>query len=390
MPSLKQSVSGLSLHIETANLYKKRLSQKEYSLNSIHEDIKKKEREAKKVTLEMARLLSLGEISEEYIERQLKQIKEHPDVRLVFFVENCLRVRTKVIYIKMPYWEKRRKAGIFDILIPFEEGSKILIKNITHTHEGIYDSPTIKRAEPCWGNIGDDISNDLYFFEFYELIKDIIDFLKSTQVSNGYLAYDGELEDEYDSSDMAWDAFFSSLEKHPPGYSIEKYLNKEEVEKIEDIPEGRLIADFSGFSNLQERLLNHYTATAWDETNTYSSILHARRYRHCFSACEVEEEDGVDVFVYSFSLRYGINDRANVSYLKYLLGSLLKIKEEMSVSESLSIWDKIKNQITSTDSRVFSFLKFSLLPEDTLFRLKVETEYGLFYTRLVHKDDVVL
>jgi len=124
-------------------------------------------------------------------------------------------ITTKPILINKLGWLMKKEAGIYKIRIDFNEnyfGNAIKILNTTR-HYLNHDSPTIKNTEPCWGNIGPDIENDFNSQNLYELVKDLIDYIRSSNTQSGYLGKDGD-------KSKGWEQFFDNAILRPKNFSF--------------------------------------------------------------------------------------------------------------------------------------------------------------------------
>lgn len=132
-------------------------------------------------------------------------------------------ITTKPILVKGVGWSLPKDAGVYQIRIDFNiEDWKQAIKilNITQSYNG-YDSPTISGGRPCWGNIARDIENEFNTQDLYELVIDLIDYIRSPDTTAGYLSNNGDKRG-------GWDMFFKGAKKREKGYCFEKHEDQNE------------------------------------------------------------------------------------------------------------------------------------------------------------------
>jgi len=137
-------------------------------------------------------------------------------------------ITTKPILVKGLKWLLSKNAGVYQIRIDFNIDNwqqAIQILNITKNYQG-YDSPTISNAKPCWGNIGGDIENEFNTQDLYELVIDLIDYIRSPNTDAGFLSNHGD-------KSGGWDIFFKEAVKRPRNYSFEKHEEHEEDDDAE-------------------------------------------------------------------------------------------------------------------------------------------------------------
>lgn len=133
-------------------------------------------------------------------------------------------ITTKPILVKALKWLLPKDAGVYQIRIDFNiENWKDAIKILNTTrHYNGYDSPTISNGRPCWGNIARDIENEFNTQDLYELVIDLIDYIRSPDTSAGYLSNNGD-------KSGGWDIFFKGFKDREKGYSFEKYEDNRET-----------------------------------------------------------------------------------------------------------------------------------------------------------------
>lgn len=128
-------------------------------------------------------------------------------------------ITTKPLSIKRDVWAEPKIAGRYQIRIApskekFRDGIQIL--NISQAFQR-YQSPTISGVIPCWGNIEQDIASDFRKNDIYELITDLLDYLQSPDVVNGFIHLPNQ------GKETGWEQFFDNAEKRPDGFCFRVY-----------------------------------------------------------------------------------------------------------------------------------------------------------------------
>jgi hypothetical protein len=130
-------------------------------------------------------------------------------------------VMTKALSVQAEGWVAPKEIGKYHIRIDFSQGSigeGVRVLNISFAANMHYDSPTISNTHCCWGNSRKDINRDFQTQNIEELVNDMIDYISSPHVQNGYLGLNGD-------KSKGWGQFFADL-KSRKNYSWEVY-NKE-------------------------------------------------------------------------------------------------------------------------------------------------------------------
>jgi hypothetical protein len=128
-------------------------------------------------------------------------------------------VTTKLLEVKKESWDRPRVAGAYQIRIDFSQNSYVKgieIINITKVYKH-YQSPTINNSSPCWGNIGADIEREFKFNDIYQLITDLIDYIKSPNDGLGYIHLPNK------DKNTGWEQFLACAVNRPSGYSFKMY-----------------------------------------------------------------------------------------------------------------------------------------------------------------------
>jgi hypothetical protein len=137
-------------------------------------------------------------------------------------------ITTTPLLIKKPHWKRAKNAGKYQIRINFSQQdfkAGIGILNITQAYAH-YQSPTISHTEPCWGNIAGDIELEFQTGDIYQLVLDLIDYIKSPNDQAGYIHLPKK------EKDTGWEQFFARAEKRPPGFCFKKYRKKTKTAPI--------------------------------------------------------------------------------------------------------------------------------------------------------------
>lgn len=132
-------------------------------------------------------------------------------------------ITTKPLKVKKEKWHRAKTAGQYQIRIDFSKESfrdGIEILNITRFFKH-YQSPTISGTKPCWGNIADDIDFEFKIQDIFQLVTDLIDYIKSPKDSAGFIHLPNN------EKDTGWEQFFKNAVKRKEGFSFKTYrLNK--------------------------------------------------------------------------------------------------------------------------------------------------------------------
>lgn len=131
-------------------------------------------------------------------------------------------VTTKPLKVKKEHWPEERVAGVYQIRLDFSKSAYdrgIEFLNITQGY-GHYQSPTISHTKACWGNIGTDIDFDFKTHDIFQLVLDLIDYIRSPHDSAGYIRMPGK------NKDTGWEQFFDKAVKRPLGYCFRVHDRK--------------------------------------------------------------------------------------------------------------------------------------------------------------------
>lgn len=168
-------------------------------------------------------------------QQELEQTKLHPLVESIYmgdggYHDETLRiiVDTKMLHVKYGR-SKPREIGKFSMMILWRGGGwAIKLLNLTARYHAEFDSPVIRKTEPCWGNIQKDIVNDCKQKNLYETVCDLIDYIQSPSVTSGYLR-----DDDSGKSYGGWLQWFSGIQPTPAGlnHKIASSTESEEQQK---------------------------------------------------------------------------------------------------------------------------------------------------------------
>lgn len=141
---------------------------------------------------------------------EFMRVRKHELVdRLDILTGERLVVRTKMLYLTSRWFRSKKEIGQYEIFLDCLRDEVLMINITKNSHLGEYDGPCIKNTHPCFGNIYDDIFNELNKKQFSELVTDCIDFAMTPNVEDGYIS---------------WGGFFERAKLLPKGYSYKKRL----------------------------------------------------------------------------------------------------------------------------------------------------------------------
>jgi len=292
--------------------------------------------------------------------RVITKLKKYPLIDK-FSVDSYKRViiTTTPLTVVKDGWDKPKEIGRYQIRIDFSENSyheAIQILNIDQRF-GDYDSPTILRTKPCWGNIGQDIENEFSSQDLYELIIDLIDYIKSPETRAGYLGKDGDKE-------LGWEQFLENAKKTKKGYNFEKHDQLNKLDRISGVPEelarqmqDLVVSDGSTATSTSEYLT--YDESSVGLINSQSSAMSTeeiRRYYGGATSSSLDQE--VDRDFLEVLYRVGLKSRAAYYFLDL-------IKQEMSglpqTGERGSDWKAVDIEIRSRgDHQFMIYVSFEL------------------------------
>lgn len=149
-------------------------------------------------------------------------------------------VTTKPLKIKKESWPEERIAGVYQIRLDFSKSSYdrgIEFLNITQGYSQ-YQSPTISHTRACWGNISTDIDFDFKTHDIFQLVLDLIDYIRSPHDSAGYIKMPGK------GKDTGWEQFFDKAVKRPLGYCFRVHDRKPHDAGNNDTVDDIVMRDF--------------------------------------------------------------------------------------------------------------------------------------------------
>lgn len=185
-------------------------------LGSIQIEGKRQELFIKKLT-EM-KSIPAEQIKQKCIE-EFKSVLESPHIESVRLApRGIFFIKTKMLYVKLPEWKRKRKLGQFEICFTLTDRSSVQILNITHAHNNNYDSPVVNGTEPCWGSMGPEITQDIKDKNIVAIIGDLISFLISPDIHSGYIS--------------DWADFFSDMVKRPKFYSLNRRAQDRKIKSM--------------------------------------------------------------------------------------------------------------------------------------------------------------
>lgn len=154
-------------------------------------------------------------------------------------------VTTKPLKIKKESWPEERIAGVYQIRLDFSKSSYdrgIEFLNITQGYSQ-YQSPTISHTRACWGNIGTDIDFDFKTHDIFQLVLDLIDYIRSPHDSAGYIKMPGK------GKDTGWEQFFDKAVKRPLGYCFRVHDRKPHDAGNSDVED--MVRDFGATGEIR-------------------------------------------------------------------------------------------------------------------------------------------
>jgi len=140
---------------------------------------------------------------------------------------------TTPLAIRKPSWNKEKIAGVYKIRINMYQqnmDAPIRILNLTQ-HSNFHDSPTINDTFPCWGNIEDDLLQDLSSHRIDELCIDLLDYIQSPNDKNGFLLNGWDTWFEHASPAGSRQSFFD-----PPTASIGMMDDRMDERTLSNLP----------------------------------------------------------------------------------------------------------------------------------------------------------
>jgi len=223
-----------------AKKLREKLDEKNKEADSIEKNMEEKERKLRILRHTTSSLEEKYEAMTQKKRRELvdeyrqiiTKLKQEPFIA-GFRVDKEKRViiLTEPIKIKCEGWKRVRNAGQYEIRIDFsQEGFRngIDILNVTRKFRD-YDSPTISKTKPCWGNIKGDIEREFDSQDLLELTIDLVDYISSTNTKAGYLG------DEDGKKENGWKVFLDGAKLRTKEYSYEKYDQEMLGRKVKNI-----------------------------------------------------------------------------------------------------------------------------------------------------------
>src|SRR3990167_118698 len=264
---VKKKKVGVSIAIadfaqEKAENLKAKLSLEKLTLQTnkkLIEDNKKKMRvmEDKVVNLEQ-KYNSLTQVKRSELVSKYRKIitllKKSPEIeKFETDIDKRVIITTKPLFVQKTTWDKPREIGRFQIRIDFSKteisGGGVQILNITQRYQS-YDNPTINNTSPCWGNIGPDITNEFQTQDLYELVLDLIDYIRSPNESSGFLGKNGD-------KTLGWEQFFEGATKQPENFSFYKYDQLQKSKNVKGVVVGGSTLEWT-LDNPTERFAQEY------------------------------------------------------------------------------------------------------------------------------------
>lgn len=128
------------------------------------------------------------------LDAQFKNILDNKDIKDIYLLDDDIVFETKELFVQDFYMncgkknpkktKKPHDLGRFAIRIN-TDFNKMSVTNLTYDGGG-YDLPTIQNNACCWGNISQDIKNDLSELNIEEFIVDMLAYLQSPGNSAAY------------------------------------------------------------------------------------------------------------------------------------------------------------------------------------------------------------
>lgn len=214
--------------------------------------------------------------------RIVTQLKTSPYINK-FYTDRDMRVYfvTNMLTVKKESWPKAKEAGMYEIRIDFSKGNYsdgIRILNLTQRYNE-YDSPTIIDTKPCWGNLGGDMENEFNSQDLFELVNDLVDYIRSEKEANGYLGKDGD-------KTKGWEQFFEGAKPQPKNLNFAKY---DQLMKSKEILGGQ-VSMSEGSASISDEIYTSMRASANQITNTTATIGWGRYHPDHIAQQELEAE----------------------------------------------------------------------------------------------------
>lgn len=143
----------------------------------------KKEFQEKSFEKEFEKIKALEKISDIYLLGK-DIVFETTDLCVVDFYMDCNKTFKKKT-------KKEQHLGKFAIRIN-QDFNKMSVTNLSY--ESSYDLPTIKTGACCWGNIQQDIKDDLNKHNILEFIQDMLGYLETPENQGAYIRWDKYFE----------------------------------------------------------------------------------------------------------------------------------------------------------------------------------------------------
>jgi len=163
-------------------------------IGNIKKDIRKKEKEFKAQEKQIATKKQISSIHEEF-----QLIQTHPKIKAVYSYGEDIVFETKELFVSDFYMDckakikrktkKPRLLGGFTIVLNISKTNIMMaVANRDFNSDG-YDLPTIQQNRCCWGNIYEDIKNDLRDLKISEFINDMIGYLESPHNRSAFIRW---------------------------------------------------------------------------------------------------------------------------------------------------------------------------------------------------------
>lgn len=183
--------------------HERQIASDKSSIKGLEKRIKEYDKRKKEIETANSRYLNIKDTSDlrKLIKEDISVITKFDDFESIEFDEKeRIIVTTKPMTVKKGRWEK--VVGRYQIRIDFNQGgisSGVRVMNIDRIHNEIFDSPTVRGTECCWGNVQHDVENDYREKNLYDLILDMFAYVKSPNDSHGFITswakwYDGSYE----------------------------------------------------------------------------------------------------------------------------------------------------------------------------------------------------
>lgn len=128
------------------------------------------------------------------LDKQFKNILDNKDIKDIYLLDDDIVFETEELFVQDFYMncgkknpkktKKPHDLGRFAIRIN-TDFNKMSVTNLTYDGGG-YDLPTIQNNACCWGNISQDIKNDLSELNIEEFIVDMLAYIQSPVNSAAY------------------------------------------------------------------------------------------------------------------------------------------------------------------------------------------------------------